>query len=138
MSKCKYCIDGICVNADSPTRADYCPVPNEEFICRYEEREEQEKMIDERSTTVNPSHFFEEKEQNIETLTDIMKTANCVLGDALHMAYSINRHLFGIGGPAPEEPFEPKCYRDDLVFHTKRVTMLADELAKIMKGLGMQ
>lgn len=39
MAECKYCIDGICVNADSPIRADYCPVPDEdEGICRFEDR----------------------------------------------------------------------------------------------------
>ncbi len=35
---CKYCVDGICVNADSPLRADYCPVPYDEGICRFEDR----------------------------------------------------------------------------------------------------
>ena len=35
---CKYCKDEICVNADCPMRADYCPVPDDPGVCRYEER----------------------------------------------------------------------------------------------------
>lgn len=38
MAECKYCVDEICVNADCPKCADYCPVPDDEEICRYEER----------------------------------------------------------------------------------------------------
>ena len=39
---CKYCDDysGICFNPDSPMRADVCPVPDVEGVCKYEEREE--------------------------------------------------------------------------------------------------
>ena len=42
MSECKWCVDGICVNADSPDCADYCPLPSMdayvgEGVCRYEE-----------------------------------------------------------------------------------------------------
>lgn len=37
-NECKYCVDGICVNADSPLRADYCPVPDTENVCKWEER----------------------------------------------------------------------------------------------------
>ncbi|MBO5953325.1 MAG: hypothetical protein J6Q53_04295 [Oscillospiraceae bacterium] len=36
--QCKYCKDEICVNADCPVRADYCPVPDNPGVCRYEER----------------------------------------------------------------------------------------------------
>ena len=36
--ECKYCKDEICVNADSLMRADYCPVPDDPGVCRYEER----------------------------------------------------------------------------------------------------
>lgn len=44
MAECKYCVDEICVNADCPMRADYCPVPNdEEGVCRYEERTPKER-----------------------------------------------------------------------------------------------
>ena len=44
MPNCKYCHDEICVNADCPMRADYCPVPDIEGVCRYEERDKEEDM----------------------------------------------------------------------------------------------
>ena len=36
--KCKYCVGEICVNADCPIHSEYCPVPYDEGVCRYEER----------------------------------------------------------------------------------------------------
>ena len=39
---CKYCQGEICVNADCPMRADYCPVVDVPGVCRFEEREEAE------------------------------------------------------------------------------------------------
>lgn len=33
--KCTHNIDGFCTNADSPYRADFCPVENEDSICIY-------------------------------------------------------------------------------------------------------
>lgn len=35
---CKYCKDEFCVNADCPMRADYCPVPDNPGVCRFEDR----------------------------------------------------------------------------------------------------
>jgi hypothetical protein len=43
MAECKQCVDEICVNADCPMRADYCPVPNDEGARRYEERTPKER-----------------------------------------------------------------------------------------------
>ena len=40
MPDCKYCQDEICVNADCPMCADYCPVVDVPGVCRFEEREE--------------------------------------------------------------------------------------------------
>ena len=40
MPDCKYCQDEICVNADCPMRADFCPVVDVPGVCRFEEREE--------------------------------------------------------------------------------------------------
>ena len=40
MNKCEYCIDEVCVNADCPICADFCPVVNEPEVCRYEKRSE--------------------------------------------------------------------------------------------------
>ena len=38
---CKYCDDysGICFNPESPMRADACPVPDVEGVCKFEDRE---------------------------------------------------------------------------------------------------
>ena len=59
MAECKYCIDEICVNADCPMRADYCPVPDDEGVCRYEEREYKEKCADKPKTTcLNCKHLM--------------------------------------------------------------------------------
>ena len=35
---CKWMKDEICVNADCPMRADYCPVADNPGVCRYEDR----------------------------------------------------------------------------------------------------
>lgn len=42
MSKCKYCLDEICVNDKCPMCADFCPVVDYPEVCRYEERERSE------------------------------------------------------------------------------------------------
>lgn len=38
MNKCEYCIDEICVNADCPMCADYCPVYDTPNVCKWEKR----------------------------------------------------------------------------------------------------
>lgn len=40
---CKHCdeFSGVCFNPDSPMRADECPVPDVEGVCKYEDREEE-------------------------------------------------------------------------------------------------
>ena len=38
MSDCKWMDDGICLNGDCPMVADYCPVPDYEGVCVYEDR----------------------------------------------------------------------------------------------------
>ena len=40
MADCKWCQDEICVNADCPMCCDYCPVPDTDGVCRFEERGE--------------------------------------------------------------------------------------------------
>ena len=35
---CKYCQEEVCVNADCPMCADYCPVVDVPGVCRFEER----------------------------------------------------------------------------------------------------
>ncbi len=44
MNDCKWNADGICVNADCPMRADFCPVPDEPGVCRHEDRGESKPM----------------------------------------------------------------------------------------------
>ena len=39
--KCKWEQDEVCVNADCPLCADFCPVCYTPGVCRFEEREEQ-------------------------------------------------------------------------------------------------
>lgn len=41
--RCKYCDEftGICCNGECPMRADVCPVPETEGLCRFEDREEE-------------------------------------------------------------------------------------------------
>ena len=39
-AECKWMKDEICVNADCPMCCDFCPVPDIEGVCRYEDRED--------------------------------------------------------------------------------------------------
>ena len=39
VAACLYCLDEICVNADCPMCADYCPVVDFPDVCKHEERE---------------------------------------------------------------------------------------------------
>ena len=41
---CKWMQDEICVNADCPMCADYCPVVDVTGVCRFEEREERNEQ----------------------------------------------------------------------------------------------
>lgn len=41
MDKCKWEMDEVCVNAECPVRADFCPVMNYPGVCRFEERVEE-------------------------------------------------------------------------------------------------
>ena len=38
MSECKWMQSEICVNADCPLCAEYCPVPDDDGVCRFEDR----------------------------------------------------------------------------------------------------
>ena len=39
MADCKWMQDEVCVNANSPMCAEYCPVPDVDGVCRHEDRE---------------------------------------------------------------------------------------------------
>ena len=43
MATCKYNHDDICVNADCPYVADYCPVFEDDSICRFNEADNESK-----------------------------------------------------------------------------------------------
>jgi hypothetical protein len=45
-SECKWMKDEICVNADCPMCADFCPVADNPGVCRYEEREDVTTMAE--------------------------------------------------------------------------------------------
>lgn len=42
---CKYNHDEFCVNDQCPMCADYCPVPDIDGVCQYEEREEKRYVL---------------------------------------------------------------------------------------------
>lgn len=46
MADCKWMQDEVCVNADCPMCADYCPVADIEGVCRFEEMREKKRLID--------------------------------------------------------------------------------------------
>lgn len=73
----------------------------------------------------------------MESLTDMMKSTNCIAQDALRMARRINAHLFGIGNPCCEKEAEPKCFRDELVATKCELLATVEELAKICAMLGV-
>lgn len=50
LDDCKWMQDEICVNADCPACADYCPVANTPGVCKYEERGNSDAQKDKRQT----------------------------------------------------------------------------------------
>ena len=43
--ECKYNCDEFCINDQCPMHGDYCPVPNYEGVCKYEEREDERYVL---------------------------------------------------------------------------------------------
>ena len=43
--ECKYNQDEFCTNADCPMCGDYCPVPDIDGVCQYEDREEERYVL---------------------------------------------------------------------------------------------
>ena len=50
LDDCKWMQDEICVNADCPACADYCPVANTPGVCKYEERGDSDAQKGKRQT----------------------------------------------------------------------------------------
>lgn len=72
MSECKWCKDEFCVNADCPMRADYCPVPDNEGVCRYEER------IDDKEVKMKTCREYKNnKAQLSSTISELEENAPC-------------------------------------------------------------
>lgn len=44
-AECKYCYDEVCVNADCPLVADFCPVSDTPDVCKWEKRETDKQEI---------------------------------------------------------------------------------------------
>ena len=57
MADCKWMFNEICVNADCPMVADYCPVPDNPGVCRYEERGKMMANAKNATTTMEPCPF---------------------------------------------------------------------------------
>ena len=57
----KYNQDEFCTNADCPMRGDYCPVPDIEFVCKYEDREEERYVLSHKGcfiAALNDYHLY--------------------------------------------------------------------------------
>ena len=63
---CQYNADGICVNADCPYRADYCPCYYEDDICKYKDDTVNHQ-------TVQIEHLSAENKRLQNLLNDLMK-----------------------------------------------------------------
>lgn len=50
IDECKWMQDEVCVNADCPACADYCPVANTPGVCIYEERGDSDAQKGKRKT----------------------------------------------------------------------------------------
>jgi hypothetical protein len=81
MSDCKWCKDGVCVNADSPLRADFCMVVDIPGICKFEDRskfsmEKLEKLIEDDYGSIEED--LVEYLQNHRDVFDIARVANLI------------------------------------------------------------
>ena len=72
MAECNWCKDEICVNADCPICCDYCPVPDTEGVCKFEDRGK-------RHFTVYRRNIMTKREYIVEVLQQ-METAMERLG----------------------------------------------------------
>ena len=43
--KCTWNQDEFCTNPDCPMRGEYCPVPDIDWVCQYEDREEERYVL---------------------------------------------------------------------------------------------
>lgn len=55
---CKYNINEFCANAESPSRADYCPVPNTPDICKWEDRTTNSIRLSQIAKVIQPDKAY--------------------------------------------------------------------------------
>lgn len=75
LKECKYCKDGICVNADCPKWGDYCPVEDVPNMCKWAE---QKAM----------TNYEKIKNMSIEKMTEFFS------GDCIHCTHYTECCLF--------------------------------------------
>lgn len=59
--ECKYNQDEFCTNPDCPMRGDYCPIPDIDGVCQYEDREEERYVLSPKGcfiATLNDYHVY--------------------------------------------------------------------------------
>ena len=57
--ECEYCYDGVCTNADSECRADYCPVIEYPEICKYAKEKQGNTMTPMQAWGIVSSNLME-------------------------------------------------------------------------------
>ena len=70
------------------------------------------------------------------SLTFVMREACNKAYDALRMAKKIDQHLFGVMSP-DELAGNPSCFDEELRNHDNTLSLLCEELARMMKSLGV-
>lgn len=88
---CKWLVDGVCVNADSPYCADFCPVTEYPEICRFEMRVREAK-IEELNLSVRAYNAM--KRAGFNTVEQVLQTTPHQLS-----------HYRGIGEKVIEEVY---------------------------------
>lgn len=71
--ECKYNQDEFCTNVDCPMRGDYCPVPDIDGVCQYEDRGEERYVLTPKGcfiTALNDCHVYL-SDNNYDNIWDI-------------------------------------------------------------------
>ena len=82
IDECKWMQDEVCVNADCPACADYCPVADTPGVCKYEERGDRDVQKGKRQPVPNnPAKAYELG--RLDGTKQCMDNVSCVLLDKL-------------------------------------------------------
>ena len=71
--ECKYNQDEFCTNADCPMCGDYCPMPDVNGVCQYEDREEEKYVLSPKGcfiTALNDCHVYL-SDNNYDNIWDV-------------------------------------------------------------------